>query len=267
LGEGDRDGASAMEDLTIVYYTCNYLEEKNPYFLKNCWDQLMKAKKDLPVVAVSQKPMDPQFYGVHPEITNLNLGDIGRSHLNIYWQILQGCKAAKTTWVAMAEDDILYSEQHFNPQYFVDLRIMATDTFLYDMNKVSLFTWDRKHPIFSFRSKRKVVNQLIAKRQMLIDAMEERFAKLPDLRKIWEERRILKYWGDPGRYESSLGVSPRETYEFFSWVPSIVFSHEYAYGYEFNQGKRKKNGDLRIVELDDWGKASDILNLYIPHGR
>ena len=217
-------------NLTVIYYTSNYLEEKNPYFLENTKKQLLKAIGNIPLITVSQKPTI-----IGNNCTNICLGDIGRSHLNIYWQILQGCKAAKTKWVAMAEDDILYSEQHFNIKYWIKPEILNGDYFLYDMNKVSLFTWTRP-PIFSFRSKRMVVNQLVAKREMLIDAMEERFKKLEELRKIWPERKILKYWGDPGRYEVSLGVTERKTFQYYSWIPSIVFSHEYAYGYEFNQG-------------------------------
>jgi len=242
-----------MSDLTIIYYTSNYLDEKNPYFLENTKKQLLKAAGDLPIISVSQRPTKIG--------QNICVGSIGRSHFNIYKQILIGAKAAKTKWVAMAEDDILYSEQHFNFQFFVKQEFLDGDYFLYDMNKVSLFTWTRP-PMFSFRSKRKVVNQLIAKRDMLVDAMEERFTRLEELRKIWPEDKIEKYWGDPGRYEGNLGVTVRDTYEFYSWIPSIVFSHEYAYGYEFNQGKKKKLGDLRIIELADWGRAEDILKLY-----
>jgi hypothetical protein len=161
----------------------------------------------------------------------------------------------------MAEDDILYSDSHFNPQYFVRPEKMNGKIFLYDMNKVSIFTWSRP-PMFSFRSKRKVVNQLIAPRQMLIDSLEERFRHIKVLKeKGWSDEKIWHYWGDPGRYEQQLGVTVRETYEWYSWRPSIVFSHELAHGYLL-QGKKKKLGDLRIIELADWGKAEDILSLY-----
>ena len=198
-----------MEDVSIIYYTCNYLEEKNPYFLANTRKQLEKAIADKPLIVVSQKPVQ------WPRMTeNVVMGDIGRSHLNIYWQILEGCKKAKTKWVAMAEDDILYSEPHFNFWYFVKQEQMDKDVFLYDMNKVSLFTWS-KPPIFSFRSKRMVVNQLVAKRDMLIDAMEERFARLEVLRKTMPEEGILKFWGDPGRYEGNLGVTIRNTFQYY----------------------------------------------------
>lgn len=245
-----------MSDTTIIYYTSNYLEEKNPYFLSNTRKQLEKARGELPVIVVSQKPVQWPM-----EHENVVIGNIGRSHLNIYRQILEGCKKATTKWVAMAEDDILYSYEHFHFEPYIKQEFLNGDYFLYDMEKVSLFTWT-KPPMFSFRTKRMVVNQLIAPRQMLIDALEERFARIEVLKKTMPIEKIIKYWGDPGRYEDILGVTVRKCYEFYSWIPSIVFSHEYAYGYEFNQGKKKKIGDLRIIELADWGKASDILKLY-----
>ena len=265
MGIGPGYGKGNMEhiesfDCSVIYYTSNYLEEKNPYFLGNTRRYLEKAIKDKPLIVVSHKPVQ------WPRVDeNIVVGDIGRSHLNIYRQILAGAKAAKTKWVALAEDDILYSESHFNPQFFVKKEIMEKDVFLYDMNKLSLFTWS-KPPVFSFRSKRKVVNQLIASRQYLVDAMEERFKRLEYLKDKWPEWKILKFWGDPGRYEGNLGVTERFTYEFYSWVPSIVFSHEYAYGYEYNQGNRKKLGDIRIIEVMDWGKASEVLRLWKKEG-
>ena len=248
---------------TGIYYTSNYLEEKNPYFLSNTRKQLVKSIGDYPLIVVSQKPVK-RFDGLKGNFENICVGDIGRSHLNIYRQILEGCRAAKTEWVFMIEDDILYSEQHFHPYFFIKPEFLTGNYLIFDMNKVSIFTWT-KPPMFSFRSKRRVVNHLIAKRQMLIDALEERFARLEVLRKTMPDEKIIKYWGDPGRYEGILGVTVRPCYEFYSWVPGIVFSHNYAYGYEFNQGKKKKLGDLRIVELaPPWGKASDIVKLFDP---
>jgi len=250
-------GEVEKPDMTIVYYTSNYLDDRNLYFLENTKKQLLDAVEDRPIVIVSQKPT---MFGENS--TNVCLGDIGRSHFNIYWQILQGCKAAKTKWVALAEDDILYSKQHFNIQYFVKPEFMKDDYFLYDMNRVSIFTWSRP-PVFSYRFKRQVVNQLIAKREMLIEALEERFRKLEELRAIgWPDKKIEKYWGDPGRYEGILGVTVRPMYEYNSWVPSVVFSHDLAYGYMVNQGRKKKLGDLRMTALADWGSAEDIMKLW-----
>lgn len=235
-------------DLTVIYYTCNYLEKENPVFLANCQHYLLKAIGELPLISVSQKPMD---FG-----KNICVGDIGRSHLNIYRQILAGCKAATTKYVAMAEDDILYSYAHFHTL------VPHRDYFLYDMAKLSLFTWS-KPMVFSFRTRRRVINHLIAPRKMLIDALEERFARLEELKKAGKsEDQIIHHWGDPGRYENYLGVTVRETQEEYFGIPSIVFTHPKAYGYEFNHGQRKRLGDIQIVEEPHWGRAEKIVQLY-----
>lgn len=230
-------------DLTVVYYTSNWLDTHNPFFLENTKKQLLKAIGNLPLISVSQKPI---AFG-----TNICVGEIGRSHLNLYRQILAGCKAAKTKYVAMAEDDVLYSPEHFT--YYRPQK----DVFGYNMAKWSIFTWTRP-PIFSFRNNRKVVNSLIAKRDMLVAALEERFNKFKD---IPEEKIPLHYWGDPGRYETKLGVAYRETEEFYTTETNIVFSHPEAYGY-LTRGVRKRLGDIRAFDIPYWGRAENILKLY-----
>lgn len=252
-----------MNDLSVIYYTSNYLDTANPYFLSNTQKQLYVAIGDLPIVVVSQLPT------VLPHIsrkqqTNIVFGSTERSHLNIYRQILLGCKSTRSTYVAMAEDDILYSYEHFHSQV-PDKK----DVFLYDMNKWSVFTWI-KPAVYSFRMKRKVVNHLIARRETLIAALEERFERLEVLKKELEEKHpqivnkeeaLIKYWGDPGRYEDILGVTVRETDEFYSGCPSVVFSHKYAFGY-LTQGKKKKLGDLLATEIPHWGQAKDVMKRY-----
>jgi len=239
-------------DISVIYYTSNYLEEKNPHFLKNTQRQLLKAIGEHPLISVSRKPMDFGHNIVVGEEEGL---DPGRSHLNIYRQILIGCKNAKTKYVAMAEDDILYSFAHFHTY------VPKRQVFAYDMQKLSIFSWTQP-PLYSFRTKRMVVNQLIAHREMLIEALEERFARIPILLKQGMALPdILSKWGDPGRYESLLGITKREKEEFYSSVPSIVFSHEHAFGY-LNQGSKKRLGDVRMYDIPKWGKASEVLKLY-----
>lgn len=228
--------------ITVIYYTSNWLDTHNPYFLENTKKQLLKAIGNLPLISVSQKPI---AFG-----KNICVGEIGRSHFNTYRQILAGAKAAKTKYVAMAEDDILYSFEHFHTY------VPEKDRFAYDMNKWSIYTWT-KPPQFSFKN-RKVVNSLIAKKDMLVDALEERFNKFKG---VPDENISVDHWGDPGRYEKLLGVTVRETEEFYTTVPNIVFSHEEAYGY-LKLGKRKKPGELRAIEIPYWGRAEEVMKLY-----
>lgn len=239
-------------DLSVIYYTSNHLEDTNPYFLENTQRQLITAIGEHPLISVSHRPMK---FGHNVVVGEADGVVPGRSHRNIYRQILIGCKVATTKYVAMAEDDILYSYDHFHTY------VPKRDKFAYDMQKLSIFTWTDP-PMFSFRTKRKVVNQLIAKRQMLIDALEERFARIPELKALgWSDETIDSKWGDPGRYEDLLGVTPRETEEFHCSTPSIVFSHPEAYGY-LNHGKRKRLGDIKIIETPEWGRAEEVMKLW-----
>jgi len=155
--------------------------------------------------------------------------------------------------VATAEDDILYSYQHFHSE------LPKGDYFLYDMNKWSVFTWT-KPPQYTYRD-RLVVNQLISPRQYLIDALEERFARVTELLKTKSEAEIITVWGDPGRYERFLGVSPRKVEHFFSSAPSIVFTHENAFGY-LNHGSAKRLGNPRAYDIPVWGHINSIMRLY-----
>lgn len=235
-------------DITVIYYTSNYLQEQNPIFLQNTQHQLMKAIGEHPLISVSQKPMD---FG-----QNVCVGDIGRSHFNTYYQMLEGCKAARSEYIALAEDDILYSYHHFHTY------VPKHKDFAYDMQKLSIFTWTDP-PLFSFRTKRRVINQLIARRTALIDALEERFKRREELLKEGKtDDWIASRWGDIGRYENRIGVTVREAEEFHCEIPSIVFTHPKAFGYESNHGARKRLGDIKIVEEPYWGKASDVVKLY-----
>jgi hypothetical protein len=176
------------------------------------------------------------------------VGPIGRSHLNIYRQILAGARAARTAFVACCEDDALYTPGHFTAYR------PAPDAFAYNLNRWGLYTWTDP-PVFNFK-RRRVVNQLIAPRLLLIEALEERFAKFPDASAI-----PVKYWADPGRREAQLGVTVRETVTFRSPEPNIVFSHPEAFGY-LELGRKKRMGLERCDALAPWGKAAEVLADY-----
>jgi len=234
--------------LTIIYYTSNYLDDHNPYFVANTKRFLMSAIGDTPLISVSHKPMD---FG-----HNICVGDIGRSNRNIYWQILQGCKEAKTKYVAMAEDDVLYMSQHF-----VD-RPSKDDTLLYDMNKWSIFTWS-KPMVFSWRH-RMIIFTLICTRDLLVESLEERLAKYP----AYDNQ----FCGEPGRYDRKLGVKVIPTEEGWGGRPMVVFSHPHALGFVSTPygragpvGENKGLGPLRGTELIPFGTAHQVMKLYDEH--
>ena len=138
-----------MNNLTILYYTANCIK---PEFFENTKKALLEAAGDIPIISISFKPMDLG--------TNICVGDLGQSDFNIYRQVLIGAKAATTKYVAMAEDDTLYHKSHFAYR-------SQDDSFAYNMNKWSLFTWSIP-PIFSNRGRR-TLNAMVCNRELLMN--------------------------------------------------------------------------------------------------
>ena len=230
-----------MNDLTILYYTANNEPE---YFLGNTQKQLLKAVGDTPIVCVSFKPMT---FGT----TNICVGEGGRSNYKLYKQVLIAAQAAKTEFVATAEDDMLYSAEHF--QYRP-----KKDVFAYDIAKWSIFSWV-KPPIFSYRP-RKLMSSLIVTREALIRTLEERYAKYPTLEEASKTIYPL-YFGEPGRFEHHLGITPLKTEEYTSSVPNIMFSTQEALGY-LHLGTRKAHSKTQADRVEPWGTAEEVLKLY-----
>lgn len=223
------------KDLTIVFYTANKISN---YFFKNVKKQLLKAARDIPIISVSQKPINLGY--------NLCCGDLGQSQINIYRQVLRGVVEAETKYVAMAEDDILYSREHFNI-------VPNKGFFTYDRNIWNIYTWT-KPPMFSWKGRRNL-NGLVCERELFIKAMNERFSKYTD------DDYPKHLFGEPGKYERQLGVTV-QNWEFYKAdKPSIAFSHPTELSYA-GLGRRKKIGGLARTELDGWGNAENILKLY-----
>lgn len=229
-----------MNDLTVIYYTANHLDEIKSRFLYLTQKYLRKATEGIPIISVSQT----KETGIGEQVL---VGDIGRSHLNIYRQALIGAKKATTKYIALVEDDVLYHEDHFKHR-------PVGKEFLYNMNVWSIYTWVNP-ALFSYKDRRNL-SQLICERELFIEAMEDRFEKWPD-----EEKLFLGNWAEPGKYEKNLGVTIRETGEFYSEISNVAFSHETALSF-LNLGKRKKLGHLRALEIPYWGRAEEVLKMY-----
>lgn len=223
-----------MGDLTVVYYTANVIPDA---FADAVRTQILKSADGLPVVSVSHKPLD---FGDNIVVS------LPRHHLSIYRQALIGAKQATTKYIALAEDDVLYSPEHFKHR-------SSPGKFAYNLGHWGVYTWE--DPVFSWKGRRNMCH-LICERELFIRAMEERFLRWPDDSKV-----DLSLWAEPGKYERQLDVSVQESEIFWTNPPNIVFSHETALSFG-NLGKRKRLGELRATEIPYWGKASDIRSLY-----
>lgn len=225
-------------DLTIILYTCN---EIPPSFASKVYEQLLKAAQGQEVIVVSQKPMSIDEKNI--------VVDLPRHHLSIYRQALIGAKAATTHFIAFAEDDVLYTTEHFK------YRPLNSNKFAYNMNAWNVYTWGQE--LFTQKlGGRKNLNGLICDRELFIKAMEERFTRYPDESKI-----DLRLWGEPGKYEGQLGVTVQGTEEFFTNPPNIIFSHQTALSFK-GLGTRKRLGEIRAVEVPEWGTATKIRGYY-----
>lgn len=220
-----------MNDLTILFITANEVPKN---WVKFHLTHLLKATQNYPIISISRKPMD----------LGINLIDTDKKdYANIYRQMLKGAKLALTDYVAMVEDDTLYSKEHFNcfrPK---------PDEFAYNRSRWSLFTW---LPIYSLRQR--ISNcSLIAPRLLLIEALKERFAK----------NISLNLMGECGRnnLEQQMGITQRKAVDFFSEVPIIQLSH--PSGTENRQqSQRKKHAQIKAIEIPYWGLAQNIVNQY-----
>lgn len=225
-----------MNDITIIYLTTNELPKKWVRYQQDC---LLEAIGDSKLISISKQPI----------VFGLNLLDQEpKSYWNMYMQILRACKIAKTNFIGIAEDDTLYTKTHFT-----EFR-PPLDSVSYDRSRWSLFTWE-KEPFYCLRQR--ISNcSLIASREYLIDALEERKSRYPQ----GPEQKLL---GEVGRVkvDSRLGVSRRNMIEFYSYGPIVQLNH--PSGTDLTQKTRwKRHGQIRAYDIPFWGKASEIVKIY-----
>jgi len=88
---------------TILYYTSN---KEGELFEGRVRDNILANSGGLPIVSVSQKPID---FG-----ENIVVGDVGTSGFNMFRQVWLGLQRVKTPFVISAEADCLYPPDYFS---------------------------------------------------------------------------------------------------------------------------------------------------------
>ena len=202
--------------------------------MMNVRKHLMEVSgKDLPIVSVSQKPIDFGY--------NICVGEIGQSIYNIYIQILVGAKKITTDYIACCEDDSLYNEEHF------DYR--PKNTFAYNINRLNI------HKDIYFYRRRAGMCMCITPTELLIKTLEKRFEKYPPLpNNDHLKLKNLVGFGEPGRCEAKLGLPIIPMEIFTTNAPTMTFSHRESVG-----GVRKIMAkDCISTDNLYWGKASDL---------
>jgi hypothetical protein len=225
-----------MNDLTVIYLTASLIPDKFAEFQRKT---LTEAAGNSPIVSVSRKPLK---FGT-------NISDNGpKCTDNIYRQMLRAAKTAKTKYVAIAEDDTLYCEEHFT------FYRPPEDTFAYNQNRMALFLWGK--PMFNWRNRRSNCS-LIAPRELMIESLEERFAK-------WPEEIPDKLVGELGRarVEKNLGVTQRKSIELFTETSIVQYNHDFASEHS-QRAHRKRPGPIRAYDIYYWGKAEDLAKKFV----
>jgi hypothetical protein len=168
-----------------------------------------------------------------------------------YAQLLKGAKLATTPYIAIAEDDTLYSKEHF--MYRPELNELA-----YNLGRWSLYTWGP--PVYSYmRSMMGCAG--IYPRKLAVTMLEERFTKFTD-------KIPFKYFGELGRYEKYLKVTVHPVKLFYSNPPIIQFNHDYFSTIpnteEYVKRRHKKRmGFLRATDIPYWGSASELVRKFV----
>src|SRR3990172_1587656 len=218
-------------DITAIFLTCNDLPKSWEAYHKKV---LLESLNDAPLITMSMKPMD---FGLNI------LQDQPRSLSNIYRQLLRGAKLATTDYIAVVEADSLYPREHF-------LQRPNKNCIGYNMNHWSLFTWGE--PIYSWRNRRGNYSML-SYRKLVIEALEERFAK-------YSNGTPDNITGEIGRpmVEHNMGITLRDVQEFETIVSIINFNHANASD-DLQLRQRKSLGEIRAYDVPHWGKASDLI--------
>lgn len=229
-----------MNDLTVIYLTANEISDRFAENTKKYFIEAVNEAGVVSIICVSKKPMNTSM-------PNL-VFNTPRSHVNIYREALAGVKQAKTKYIAIAEDDVLYSPEHFKK------RPSRPDVFAYNTACWSIYTWS-KPPIFSYSGRRNH-GMLICERALYIEAMEERFRKFTD-----DSQIDTNAWAEPGKYERHLGVTERKSELFYTDPACVMFTHPEGLSHH-TLGMKKRLAPIRAYEIPHWGRAEEVVKFY-----
>ncbi len=236
---------------TIIYLTDNTLDET---LAEACRKHLSNAAREIPIVSVSQKPLS---FG-----ENICVGELGRSWMSLYAQLLAGLEATKTEAVVVAEHDCLYSPEHLS------WTPPRADTFYYNHHHY-LVQWGGNHPelngMYSFWPGRNALSQMICAKSLALESTEEVMGLL---KMGLQTKHGLRWHGEFGtantdflkaalaassgypvqlqRYLKAYTTKYRSE-AFETKVPNLDIRH----GSNFTGPKR---GGKRTYELPYWGK-------------
>ena len=224
-----------MNDLTILYYSTNRISK---FFEENIINSLKEVVGDTPIISVTWKPMNLGenilFEGVKP------------SAYYVYKQVLIGAEKAKTKYVACAEDDTVYTKEHFAFR-------PPDDTFAYNEGHIEIHGG-----IFIYRGRRNM-STCIATRDLMVETLRLRFEKYPNF--LDSDKGETHGFAEPGRYHDRLGLPEVKMMGFSTDPPPIVFWHRPSLG----NVRKLKPSDKTTPDHPYWGNARALWDKFYRH--
>jgi len=230
---------------TIIYLTDHSLDEK---LNKLCQKILLREAREIPIISVSQRPIE---FG-----KNICVGEIGRSWLSLYKQLKAGIDNVETENIVICEHDCIYTYEHlsFSP---------PKDNTVYYNNNTWLVQYDSKdkfeyNGMFSFMPRRYAMSQLVANKEFMRIDTDLRLRVLMDQTDDISVIRAQQ-WAATGRSMSigfliqhKLPDHPHQ--RFTTKIPSLDIRHN-------DNFTGSKRGKKRCWELPYWGKLEDIMEI------
>lgn len=199
----------------------------------NVRHHLLSIKGDLPLISVSQKPLEG--FG-----KNICVGEIGQSYYNCYKQIYLGAQEVETKYVALCEDDTLYSMEHFSHR-------PSKDHFAFNRNM-----WYTEE-ICYFNKYDTGMCTCIVERDVLVKTLAPRFIMYPHESMVNERQQ--RYFQEPGRNDKRFGIPNAKVEYFRTKIPILTFNFFAGLG-----GKKisRAHNPIVKIELEPWGDCQTL---------
>lgn len=242
---------------TLLYLTDNTILDPVKTL---CMNKLIEEAKEIPIISISQKPIDLG--------KNVCVGEIGKSWMSLYKQLLAGIEATQTDYIGICEHDCIYTYEHLS-------WIPPKDDIFYYNHNCWLTQWGGNHPeldgMYSYKPGRFALSQLVCHKNLLKHSTEEVMELLNMGLKV---AKGMKWYGEPGLISDTYKAfvhaeSGRPTQiqrylknyiekynsESFSTVnPNLDIRHSTNF-------TGPKRGKKRCYELPYWGKFSDVIGI------
>jgi hypothetical protein len=223
-----------MNDTTIIYYSSNH---EKPEFEQRIRDNILKVCGDVPIISVTQKPVD---FG-----KNIVIGDVGASGFNMFRQVQIACREAKTKFVISAEADCLYP-----PDYFTF--VPKKDDVCYRNRNLYVMP---QHRVYFFKKEEGASHAQTVGRKFYLETLDKLFTGAPQ----WsvEERSFPK----ERTHQKQEDVFWRNQIEFYETENPVI-------QIKTSQSMRHFTNSDRIprTELPYWGTGRDFRKKYYDIG-